>query len=49
MQELLDGTYTFEPGKYSVELNSELLNSGVYYYVITAGTFRDSRTMTVVK
>jgi hypothetical protein len=49
VRELLDGGYLLEPGKYTVEINSDKINSGVYYYVITAGTFSDTKTMTVVK
>ncbi len=46
---ILDGSQVLVGGNYSVDISGENLNSGMYYYVIQAGMFIDSRTMTVVK
>ncbi|MBS1536892.1 MAG: choice-of-anchor D domain-containing protein [Bacteroidetes bacterium] len=46
---VLDGSQTLIGGTYSIDLSAEELNAGVYYYVLQAGLFFDSRTMTVVK
>lgn len=45
----LDGKRTFEPGTYKVEINSKIMESGVYIYMIEAGTFTDSKTMNLIK
>jgi hypothetical protein len=37
------------PGKYSVKIDASNMSSGVYYYQLRAGAYRQSRTMTVLK
>jgi hypothetical protein len=44
---LVDGQY--EPGDYNVEFNASQLSSGVYFYQITAGNFRETRKMQIIK
>lgn len=46
---ILDGSQVLIGGNYSIDLSAENLNSGMYYYVIQAGMYIDSRTMSVVK
>ena len=38
-----------EPGNYSVNFNASNLTSGVYFYKITAGSFTETKKMTLVK
>ena len=40
---------TKEAGKYSVNFNASKLTSGVYFYSIKAGNFRDTKKMTLIK
>lgn len=47
--EALDGNMTFLPGTYEIELSSNEFSSGLYYYVLEAGIFRDIKKMVVVK
>lgn len=37
------------PGTYSVKFNASNLNSGVYFYTLTAGSFRETKKMILVK
>ncbi|MCB0721405.1 MAG: T9SS type A sorting domain-containing protein [Ignavibacteriae bacterium] len=37
------------PGSYSVPFNGENLSSGVYYYKLTAGSFTETKKMTLLK
>ncbi len=46
---ILDGSQVLIGGNYSIDISAENLNAGVYYYVLQAGMFFDTRTMTVVK
>ncbi len=45
----LDGSRTFPPGKYKVEINGMNLESGTYFYTIKAGIFNASKTMVIAK
>jgi hypothetical protein len=38
-----------KPGPYSVKFSAENLSSGIYFYVITAGPFTDSKKMLIIK
>lgn len=38
-----------KPGKYKVFLSSEHLSSGVYFYVLNAGDFREAKRMVIIK
>ncbi len=46
---LIEESLVFEPGSYKIIINSNELKSGVYYYVINAGVFRDFKKMILVK
>jgi hypothetical protein len=46
---ILDGSQVLIGGSYSVDISAEELNAGVYYYILQAGLFTDTRAMTVVK
>jgi hypothetical protein len=37
------------PGSYSVKFNATNLNSGVYFYTLTAGNFRETKKMILIK
>jgi len=37
------------PGTYEVTFNGENLSSGIYYYTITAGNYRETKKMTLIK
>lgn len=37
------------PGTYSVKFNASNLNSGIYFYTLTAGSFRETKKMILVK
>ena len=47
VQTLVSGNYN--PGTYSVNFNKPGLASGVYFYVLTAGEFRDIKKMILLK
>jgi hypothetical protein len=38
-----------QTGNYKVEMNASSLASGVYYYELTAGSFRDIKKMVLLK
>lgn len=38
-----------KPGKYKVFLSSERLSSGVYFYVLSAGDFREAKRMVIIR
>lgn len=46
---VLDGSQTLPGGSYSIDISAEDLGAGLYYYVLQAGVFSDSRAMTIVK
>lgn len=45
---LIDGM-NLKPGDYSVQLNSNLLNSGVYFYTLQCGLFYNTKMMVLSK
>ena len=45
----LDGSRTFPPGKYKIDINGTGFESGTYFYTIEAGIFKASKTMQIVK
>ncbi len=48
-RELLSGEQTLPSGKYKFVLNSEGLESGIYYYTISSGIFTDTKKMVLIK
>jgi hypothetical protein len=46
---LLDGSLLLPGGAYTVDVSAQDLHSGLYYYVLQAGIFSDTKTMTIVK
>ena len=49
ISELLDGNSILLPGEYKYILNSQGLDSGVYYYSISSGVFNDTKKMILIK
>lgn len=47
VKEIVNSIYT--PGNYTVDFSGEELPSGVYFYTITAGSFKDTKKMLLVK
>ncbi|MFC2130776.1 LamG-like jellyroll fold domain-containing protein [Bacteroidota bacterium] len=47
--ELIDGNESYKSGQYSVYLDAGQLESGVYYYVLESGVYRESKPMVLVK
>lgn len=40
---------TYEAGNYILDFNAGSLSSGIYFYTITAGSFRDTKKMMLIK
>ena len=38
-----------QPGTYETPFDGSMLNSGVYFYKITAGNFSETKKMTLIK
>ncbi len=46
---VLDGTVAYPPGTYTLDINSIELESGVYFYVLQAGTYKAIKSMILTK
>ncbi len=46
---VLDGNIQFKPGEYKIEINADEFESGLYFYELQNGIFRDIKKMIIVK
>lgn len=46
---ILDGTTIMKPGNYSIEIDATEFDSGIYYYELQNGIFKDIKKMLIIK